>query len=373
MPQLALRRTALLIVGLACLALAAAACSKSDSPRTAATTSAEVVPSATAHTALVEGPAAATEVLSPTPEPEAQVPLAAPAATAVPASDASAPSEEPVVAPAATEEPPPATVPPAEPVTRPRGTVSGVTDDACPTDSPASARCFLATVSCPGIADIRASLRQVGPVSTGTVVLTTGGLSTTFYRGGITVSNLMDALVGEGWSTVEIAWASPGLWEGPVGAQTLACRSASLIRWVYDSLHQSRTQLPFVATGTSNGAGQIAFALSYYDLWTYLDAAVLTSGPPFCPACCPGCVTSAAAKTEPFMSGSTRMAYPRTMTTILLGANDTLPNVVENAKKYYAAISTAKSLQVLAGVDHALPQAPAGAEAILAAIRAARR
>ncbi len=93
---------------------------------------------------------------------------------------------------------------------------------------------------------------------------------------------IIQDLRDDGFRTVQVDWADnwfkaeSGVEEGMVD---LACRPASLIRWVYNNLHGSRPDQPFCADGHSNGASQLAYSLTRYGMAKYLDLAVFESGP----------------------------------------------------------------------------------------------
>jgi hypothetical protein len=90
-------------------------------------------------------------------------------------------------------------------------------------------------------------------------------------------------LSAAGFRTVQLQWidgwlfASPGKEEGHV---RLACRPATVARWVHDHLHEPSPSAAFCATGNSGGASQISYMLSHYGLEEILAAVVPSGGPP---------------------------------------------------------------------------------------------
>jgi hypothetical protein len=85
-----------------------------------------------------------------------------------------------------------------------------------------------------------------------------------------------------GFRTVEVQWQEGwtiGSSENE-GQARLACRPATVMRYVYDELHAADPALGFCATGNSGGAAQIAYALSQYGLGDIVSLAVPTGGPP---------------------------------------------------------------------------------------------
>lgn len=160
---------------------------------------------------------------------------------------------------------------------------------------------------CPNIPDASVTLRIQQPASEattrGTVVLTTGGDGTRFYRGAPPgVGQMVDTLIAEGFTVVEIAWDAPGIWGG-ARARTLACRYATVTTWVRVNMHRQVAGSVFIAQGTSGGASQIAFGLAYYGLGEIIDLANLGGGPPFCPLCAP----TPGASPEPLLSGTPQL------------------------------------------------------------------
>ena len=177
------------------------------------------------------------------------------------------------------------TTPPAPETSRPLGTIHPVADEECA--GPFGDRCIRTIVTCPGIADATVRLRVTGTGAKGTVLLTVGGPGTGWYRveeerreGRDNINGMMDTLLVDGYNLVEVRWVEPGIWEGPGGSISLACRSATVFDWVHENIHQGGV---FAAQGNSGGSAQIAFSLAYYGLDEVLDLANLSGGPPPCP------------------------------------------------------------------------------------------
>lgn len=92
-----------------------------------------------------------------------------------------------------------------------------------------------------------------------------------------------------GYMTVQVVWRAGWLSApkgNPVGPAHLACRSASLFRWLHDTYYQpmgvnpAPLQCGFCLTGNSGGASQIAYSLAFYGLGDIVDAVVESGGPP---------------------------------------------------------------------------------------------
>jgi hypothetical protein len=100
----------------------------------------------------------------------------------------------------------------------------------------------------------------------------------------------LDRLQERGFVTVQVRWETG--WsiaaEGEdAGSGHLACRSASIIRWIHDHSYLPLDvpagpigRCGFCITGNSGGASQVSYALSFYGLDVILDGVFPTSGPP---------------------------------------------------------------------------------------------
>jgi hypothetical protein len=103
--------------------------------------------------------------------------------------------------------------------------------------------------------------------------------------------SLLADLQSKGFETVQARWVTAWIASSPgeeVGPAVLACRPASLLRYLHDTLYDQLGAQPsgdlacgFCATGNSGGGAAIAYALSFYGLGSDLQGAVLTSGPPY--------------------------------------------------------------------------------------------
>ncbi len=149
-------------------------------------------------------------------------------------------------------------------------------------------QCYELQVTCPSVAaPARARLivgAGEGEIERGTVLLTSVGPGTGVYGATPPSSLIHEDLRTSGFRTVRLQWidswgvGTPGEEEGTM---RLACRPATVARWVYDNLHIEDSDTGFCASGHSGGAGQISFMLSHYGLDRILDAVVPTGGPPY--------------------------------------------------------------------------------------------
>lgn len=99
---------------------------------------------------------------------------------------------------------------------------------------------------------------------------------------GVIYEGIITNLRANGFRTVQLDWArnwfisKDGVQEG---LSKLSCRPATVMKWVYDTLHSGDAAQPFCAEGHSNGASQLAYSMTRYGMARYLDLAVFESGP----------------------------------------------------------------------------------------------
>ncbi|MAG70967.1 MAG: hypothetical protein QF634_12670 [Vicinamibacterales bacterium] len=179
------------------------------------------------------------------------------------------------------------------PVPRALGTVE-VTAGPTPCDGQT---CYDLIVTCPEVsAPARARLKVGGRAERGSILFMTGGLGIGLYETGQGLAtppaNGSEPEAGRivretrdaGFRSIQLQWidswliAAPGAVEGHA---RLACRSATVARWIADELSPGAGSRTFCATGHSAGGAQTSYMLSHYGLDDLLSAAVITGGPPF--------------------------------------------------------------------------------------------
>ena len=286
-------------------------------------------------------------------------------------------STTPVIVPPPTSTPTPTALPrptaTATPTPTPRSLGSVVSADTeCPDGSREGSQCRMVVVTCPDIDEASAQLRLSRPAAdvtyNGTIVLTAGGPGTFLYYGSAEdiPGKMVDTFVNDGFLTVDIKWEEPSIWEGSGRAVTLACRYATVARWIYDNLHEGGKETLFVTQGTSGGAAQIAFGLAYYGLDEIIDLANLGGGPPRCPIC----GRTPRFSRESLLSRDPRVNYPSTTVRFFLGENET-QNTIDAANEYYNAITSEKTMQRVPNAEHNDYLTPEGTAALIAAVREA--
>lgn len=169
-------------------------------------------------------------------------------------------------------------------------------------------QCFQLNITCPQVSQpIIANLKVGEPISStlrGTILFATGWTGT-YYWDGSTVAaanlerwardgffipqralsnnaNIITDLRSAGYRTVQLKWQS-NWFQSELGHMdgigNLACRPATVAQWVYENLHQKIDELPYCATGHSNGASQVGYMISQYGLAHLFSSVVFESGP----------------------------------------------------------------------------------------------
>jgi hypothetical protein len=150
----------------------------------------------------------------------------------------------------------------------------------------ADGQCYNLRVTCPAVAAAaEARLKVVAPSASprGTILFATGNEGIGLYENPPESRRTLVDLSAAGFRTVQLQWldgwlfASPGREEGHA---RLACRPATVARWVHDHLHEPSPSAAFCATGQSGGASQVSYMLSHYGLEDIFAAVVPSGGPP---------------------------------------------------------------------------------------------
>jgi hypothetical protein len=182
-----------------------------------------------------------------------------------------------------------APLPPSVPL--PLGTVTPVAS--VPTDCPTGSVCAGYRIVCPGVTQPGTAFtatRTPAGTPRGMVLFFAGAEGEGWWAKEIPSVAFLGALRSAGFVTVQVRWttgwsiAAPG---EDAGTGRLACRPASLIRWIHDQrflpLGLPATAVGrcgFCVTGNSAGASQVSYALSFYGLDPILDGVFPTAGPP---------------------------------------------------------------------------------------------
>ncbi len=160
--------------------------------------------------------------------------------------------------------------------------------------------CRLATIVCPGVDRITASLKvtEPGSTATGTLVLFMGGGSSGAYESTThgTAEVITPALAANR-RVVQVLFAAGsgnGAWLGspssssyggdslPDGPRALGCRYATVLRAIRDTtdLYPADASTRFEVSGQSGGGAGVAYALAWYGVGDFVDTAAISGGPP---------------------------------------------------------------------------------------------
>lgn len=148
--------------------------------------------------------------------------------------------------------------------------------------------CYPLEVTCPDIEQAASVILRVrskaSGANRGTIYLATGGGGRKFWADsfGRPAEKALKKLRKKGFKTVEVLWEDSWLdgRSAREGQAKLACRPATVARWIYDNLHAGGAAAPYCATGNSGGSSQVSYMLSHYGLDQILSSVVPSSGPP---------------------------------------------------------------------------------------------
>lgn len=138
----------------------------------------------------------------------------------------------------------------------------------------------VATLTC----NLKVSEPDSGGTPVGTAVFMSGGGSSGMYEllSNVT-TNVLLPLLALNWRIIQLAWSTNGgngCLGGSAGALALCGRTATMLKAIHDDPTLYVAGTPFVVCGQSGGASQTSYALAQYAAGSYMDAAIITSGPP---------------------------------------------------------------------------------------------
>jgi hypothetical protein len=178
--------------------------------------------------------------------------------------------------------------------TDPLGSATSQVLNSCPPVAGVTAgTCYSLVLSCPGIADLNGYLWVNTPSGTpvGTVLLTSGGTSVDLYADPNAFAHgadVVNGLLAAGYVTVQTSFGgvfnsnqTHGWEAGPGGIRRVACRYATLAKWVHDNPNITPSGKPVCATGNSAGSALIGYALAHYSGDSIFTMVEPTSGPPY--------------------------------------------------------------------------------------------
>ncbi len=269
--------------------------------------------------------------------------------------------------------------------------------------------CYDLTISCPDVAqDIGVVLYVSAPASgvpyKGTITFHSGATGTGFWASETNSTGALNEILAAGFRGVQVKWKT-GWTTGDATAQEgikrLACRPATVLKWVHDNLYTSPSgDEAFCATGNSGGSVQVSISMIHYGAHEFIDLALPTSGPgvgridigcsdPASPlyfigqtnifdntyGVSPGaCTSNAASFAQKFIEDSLALGdtgtfyYPKTMVWNLVGADDTTTATVAQSEEVFNRWDEVNTpylhREIIAGAGHSLPQSVSGADRV---------
>jgi hypothetical protein len=284
--------------------------------------------------------------------------------------------------------------------------------DACP----AGSSCDQTEITCPGVEEpARVTIATAPPSgdARGLVVFLSGGGGRDWWADEGSTAAFLEDVRSEGFALVQLRWKDE--WLGApdgerAGPERLACRPATALAHIHRTIYpRFRADAPaepgrcgFCVTGTSGGASQLAYALSFYGLDEIVDAAIPTGGPPhaaldrgcnrdpedqaywyegasvrtidaswgFRSGAGP-CVTNDATWTEPWQRSSVDLGgsdyvHPRTRVHVIVGERDrVLPHAQDYVARLHAEGSPRVELQIVPNMGHSIAKSDDGLAALL--------
>jgi len=113
----------------------------------------------------------------------------------------------------------------------------------------------------------------------GTIAMYSGGLGTFFYSDFKKGNTIIEESLKKGYRVIQIKWNEgwfKGSREKREGFRKLAVHPASITQYIFD--HLVEKDKPFILFGSSGGAAQIAYMLSFYGIDNIADKAIIFSG-----------------------------------------------------------------------------------------------
>jgi hypothetical protein len=243
----------------------------------------------------------------------------------------------------------------------------------------------------------------------GTILFTTGlGGKGLWEEFGSSAKSALRKLRSAGYRTVQLTWDRGWIYSGEghsEGQAALACKPATVAKWLLDRYEGEAGDGAFCASGSSAGASLTAYMLSDYGLADRIDAAVMTGGPVFARIDW-GCGMGSPSPEEftwnaqrrktidggygftregggPCMRGDTsfiprlieeshlgpgrELVFPRTSVWVLVGAQDDI-GAVPQARIYSEALQAAGSQDVhfetIKKTPHGVPSTSRGAKRV---------
>jgi pimeloyl-ACP methyl ester carboxylesterase len=278
---------------------------------------------------------------------------------------------------------------------------------------PEGHECRRFSVACPGLREeARVGIAVAEPRGTprGVVALFSGGGGREWWVDEGSTASFVEDLRDAGLGIVQIRWKDE--WLGAAsgeqaGPHRLACRSATVIRWIHDEVYAplgvsapGPGRCGFCLSGSSGGASQITYALAFYGIADLVDVLAPTGGPPHA-ALAQGClrdpdeqaywyegssvqtidaswgfrggggpcVSHDAGFRPRWLEASVELggndyAYPETRVRVIIGQHDRIQSHARDYVERLRRGGTDVELEIVPGMGHAIASSPDGLEVL---------
>ncbi len=149
-------------------------------------------------------------------------------------------------------------------------------------DTCGTSKCYEFTSSSSQVFETKTGVLRIDEpegATIGTIAMYTGGMGTFFYSDSEQGNAIIEESLKKGYRVIQIKWNEgwfKGSKEKREGFRTLAVHPASITRYIFDNLIE--TDKPFILFGSSGGAAQIAYMLSFYGIDNIADKAIVFAG-----------------------------------------------------------------------------------------------
>ena len=149
-------------------------------------------------------------------------------------------------------------------------------------ESCGDSKCFSFTTSSDQLASAQSGIIKIdepNKVTKGTIVMYSGGKGTFYYDRWKPSKTIIDEALELGYRVIQLKWDNgwfPGAENQLEGFRKLAVHPATITKYIYDRLDIK--DQPLILFGSSGGAAQIAYMLSFYGIDAITDKAIIFSG-----------------------------------------------------------------------------------------------
>jgi hypothetical protein len=151
-------------------------------------------------------------------------------------------------------------------------------------------KCMAVEVTCAGLKDSNRVLLRIGEPNAeinepkGSIVFLSGNSGKGYWGNSPSSVEILERVRAEGFRTIEVSWQDGWLFgseENKEGLGKLACRPATLFRWIYnnpDLFDNTSKNQAFCSAGHSGGSMQVTYPLTHYGLDEIFSLVIATGG-----------------------------------------------------------------------------------------------